>query len=116
MGTMASTGGELRPLRPLDSVRAAGAGRQDRLAPEFGAQGVESRNPQARPPAYGRPAAAIAPAYAGPAAFLAQMIAQADQDWDGPRSLHEDGVRAYRRVAGEDLMVIGPAGAAGLVL
>lgn len=117
IATMGSTGAEMRPLRPLDAVRAARSGQQDRIAPEAFARET-ARSPEGRAPAYGRPASSAAPAFFGPTAFLAQMIAQADRDWDAPRSLHEDGVRAYRRVSGEDLVVIGPAGAGapGLVL
>lgn len=114
--SFASPGAEFRPLRAIESVRPAATGRQERIAPD-GFVSDAKRGGEVPAPGYGRPSARLAPAYFGPSAFLAQMIAQADDATAGAqRARQDEGVRAYRRMTGEDLAVIGPAGAVGLVL
>ena len=112
----ASAGSDLRPLRAVEPARAAATGRQERIAPD-GLAPDAKRGGDARASGYGRPASRLAPEFAGPSAFLAQLLAQADDGFgDAPRARADEGARAYRRMTGEDLAVVGPAGAVGLVL
>lgn len=112
----ASPGPDIRPLRAIDPARARAAGPQARAAPD-GLSAEPRRRAELPASGYGRPAARLAPGVFGASAFLAQMIAQADDASPGaPRVSHDEGVRAYRRMTGDDLVVVGPAGAAGLVL
>lgn len=107
---------DLRPLRGAEPVRAPTAERRERVdawnAPEPAAP--------ARPAtaAYGRPASRIGPDFAGPAAFLAQLMAQQETESPDapPQARRDEGIAAYRRVVGDDLIVVGPAGPVGLLL
>jgi hypothetical protein len=96
-------------------VRAPSAGRREKV----GGWSATRAEPAAKPapPAYGRPAARLAPVAGGTAAFLAQLIAQQEADLaDASPARREDGYAAYRRMAGDDLVVVGPAGPVGLLL
>lgn len=105
---------DLRPLRGVEPVRAPVAERRERVAAPGPAEPAEQRRAPAA--GYGRPAArgtADGPAAAG---FLAQLLAQQDDGSEAPRLPHAEGVAAYRRAVGDDLLVVGPAGFNGLVL
>ena len=107
---------DLRPVRGAEPVRAPAAERRERAeawnAPETA---VPARTAAA---AYGRAASRIGPDFAGQAAFLAQLIAQQESESPEapPQARREEGLAAYRRVVGDDLIVVGPAGAVGLLL
>ena len=107
---------DLSPLRGAEPVRPLTAERRERVdgrsAPQPAAPARQAT------PGYGRPASRIGPESAGQAAFLAQLIAQ--QEAEGPeappQARRDEGVAAYRRVLGDDLIVVGPAGPVGLLL
>ncbi len=96
-------------------MRPAQAERRERMEVRSAPTPERAERPAA--PGYGRPAARTVASFAGPSAFLAQLIAQQEADFsDAPRARAEDGLAAYRRMTGDDLVVVGPAGAVGLLL
>ena len=106
---------DVRPLRGAEPVRAPSAGRREQVAAWSAPRPEPSAKPA--PPGYGRPAARLAPAPGGVAAFIAQLLAQQDAELaEAPRGRREDGLAAYRRMTGDDLVVVGPAGPVGLLL
>jgi len=108
-----SPGRELRPLGGVEPARAPAAERRDPVARKGSGAPEEPARPSAA--GYGRPAARFAlPAFA-PSAFMAQLLAQAEEV-EGAQPRREEGVAAYRRALGDDLLVVGPAGAIGLIL
>jgi hypothetical protein len=109
------SGLDLRPLRGTEAVRALSPARREAVDGWKAARPEPAAKPA--PPAYGRPAARLMPASGGSAAFLAQLIAQQEADLaDAFPARREDGYAAYRRMAGDDLVVVGPAGPVGLLL
>lgn len=106
---------DLRPLRAAEPVRPPSAERRGRAE---SAPRAEAAAPARAAPAvgYGRPAARFVAAGPAPAAFLAQLIAQQDEAAEVAPQRRAEGVAAYRRAAGDNLQVIGPAGLPGVLL
>jgi hypothetical protein len=102
----------LRPLRGAEPVGALSAGRREGIEPRPAEVASKPSSP-----GYGRPIARSAPAFGGPAAVLAQLLAQQESGQAEASALRrQEGYAAYRRMAGDDLVVVGPAGTIGLLL
>ena len=108
---------DIRPLRGVEGVRAPQPERRERVEGGAGDSARSEGPAPAEAAGYGRPAARLAASsHVGPSAFLAQLIGQRGEEPAGAaRARLKDGLAAYRRTAGEDLVVLGPAGPAGSV-